>query len=405
MVLLDAAAAVLPVRRLLVATFDHGTGPDAARAAALVANRSRKLGIECVSERAQTSLSQRSRTSRGAVAVSGARCARFRRSRVYGPHRRRPDRNCAHADHARSRRARARRTLRRQRRPSSDARRHAPRRDRVRAAETTDWVEDPSNASPRYLRNRIRADLLPAMRRVHQSIDAELLEVATTAARWRSEVEAFVAQDRWRTGTSQAVRAGRRCGDARRISGAEPGDPLAGDRGARGRDARSPRDTAPRRFYVGARVGARVQVSGGWEVIRSRDALQLRASRRAQPTPSPLALSDTTSWYEWSFRPADQPDADDAWFARLPADRPLVVRAWGPGDAMGVRSSGRVRKVKAPLSEAGVTGHQRRLWPVVVAQDGGEIVWIPGVRRSDAAFESASGSGAGLSFFCEYVNR
>src|SRR4051812_7619136 len=56
MVLLDAAAAVLPAGRLLVATFDHGTGQEAARAAGVVLERSRKLGIECLSERAQTSL-------------------------------------------------------------------------------------------------------------------------------------------------------------------------------------------------------------------------------------------------------------------------------------------------------------------------------------------------------------
>jgi tRNA(Ile)-lysidine synthetase-like protein len=253
------------------------------------------------------------------------------------------------------------------------------------------------------LRNRIRADLLPAIRRVRPSIDSDLLRVATSAAGWRSEVETFVAQ-------TIVVRdvAGGAGFDVAAASLAEyPARSLAilwpaiAAHAGVTLDRRGTLRLAD--FTVRARIGARVQLSGGWEVFRSRDALQLRASKGAKPTPLPLALSEPTSWYEWSFRPANQPDSDDAWFAWLPADRPLVIRAWGPGDAMGIRSSGQVRKVKHLLSEAGVTGHERRAWPVVVAEDVGEIVWIPGVRRGESGLESASGSG--LSFFCEYVNR
>jgi tRNA(Ile)-lysidine synthetase-like protein len=138
-------------------------------------------------------------------------------------------------------------------------------------------------------------------------------------------------------------------------------------------------------------------------VVRSRDSLQLRASSGKKPTSAPLALAHPTNWQGWSFRPIEAAVADDAWAAWLPTDRPLVIRSWGPGDAMGTRRSGRARKVKRLLSDAGVTGHLRQLWPVVVAEDGGEIVWVPGVRRSDAASDPDGRSG--LSFVCEYVNR
>ena len=57
MVLLDAAAAVFPARRLIVATFDHGTCTAATQAAALVERRAKNLGIECVTERAEVALS------------------------------------------------------------------------------------------------------------------------------------------------------------------------------------------------------------------------------------------------------------------------------------------------------------------------------------------------------------
>ena len=56
MVLLDAAAATVPARRLCVATFDHGTGSAATKAAALVRVRAAVFGLACVSERARTRL-------------------------------------------------------------------------------------------------------------------------------------------------------------------------------------------------------------------------------------------------------------------------------------------------------------------------------------------------------------
>jgi tRNA(Ile)-lysidine synthase len=235
------------------------------------------------------------------------------------------------------------------------------------------------------------------------SIDADLLETARSAACWRSEVEAFVARNIVVRDLPHGCDV-----DAATLSGYPPESlavlwPAIAARAGVTLDRRGTLRLAE--FTTRARVGARIQLSGGWEVIRSRDALQLRASNRAEPTPSPLALSHATSWYEWSFRPAHRLDANDVWSAWLPADRPLVIRAWQPGDAMSNRASGRTRKVKDLLSDAGVNGHQRRGWPVVVAEDVGEIVWIPGVRRSDAASDQAGGTISGLSFCCENVNR
>src|SRR4051812_19872631 len=56
MVLLTPASSLrAPLgKKLLVATFDHGTGRAAGRAAALVASRAGKLGFKCASGRAVT---------------------------------------------------------------------------------------------------------------------------------------------------------------------------------------------------------------------------------------------------------------------------------------------------------------------------------------------------------------
>src|SRR4051812_47249644 len=52
MVLLDAAATVLARQELVVATFDHGTGPAATAAVALVAARTQACALQCVVGRA-----------------------------------------------------------------------------------------------------------------------------------------------------------------------------------------------------------------------------------------------------------------------------------------------------------------------------------------------------------------
>jgi tRNA(Ile)-lysidine synthase len=156
--------------------------------------------------------------------------------------------------------------------------------------------------------------------------------------------------------------------------------------------------------------GSRIQLAGGWEVVRSRGAFQLRASQprsfddRCETTPSGLALSKerATSWNagaaRWSFRPSGTTIGGDSWSAWLPVDRPLWVRTWRAGDSMVWRDGFPPRKVKRFLTDAGISGHERPVWPVVLAGD--QIVWIPGVRRSA---EAAARSGtAGLAFACDY---
>jgi tRNA(Ile)-lysidine synthase len=50
------------------------------------------------------------------------------------------------------------------------------------------YVDDPSNASLAYFRNRVRHELLPAIREVHPRFDAQLLDIARRAAEWRREL-------------------------------------------------------------------------------------------------------------------------------------------------------------------------------------------------------------------------
>jgi tRNA(Ile)-lysidine synthase len=85
------------------------------------------------------------------------------------------------------------------------------------------------------------------------------------------------------------------------------------------------------------------------------------------------------------------------WGATLPGDLPLSVRPWRPGDRMRAAGSGAARRVKRFLSDAHVVGPDRTAWPVVLAGD--EIVWIPGIRRSDAATDRSGRPG--VPYVCE----
>jgi tRNA(Ile)-lysidine synthase len=404
MVLLDAAAATVPRSQLVVATFDHGTGTAATAALDLVERSTSTLGIQFVGGHAGSSLESE---------------AEFREAR-WNFLREVADRENAIISTAHSSDDQVETIVMRVLRDAgarglaglfaeSDILRpllRLTRRDLARyaRAQGLTWVEDPSNTSSQFLRNRVRHDLLPALRHVRVNLDAELLALARKAARWRADVEAYVSSAvELRTfaetpgldvcANALASRTTSELCVLWPAIAAHAG--LVLDRRGTVRLAEFTRD---------GRVGSRIQLAGGWEVTRSRDLLQLRASDQVRPTPELLALSNDTQWGDWSFRPGSaevDDDVSDHWCAWLPTDRPLSVRIWEAGDAMIAVDGAPPCKVKHLLSDAGVTGHERTGWPVVLAGD--QVVWIPGVRRSDAA--TVRSGRPGLPFVCEYTNR
>ena len=400
MVLLDAAAEVAR-RRITVATFDHGTGPAASEAARLVSQRCADLGVEC----------RQGTSSVAAHNEAELRAARWRflndvSSRFGGQ---------AVTAHTADDQIETvlMRTMR-----GAGARGLAGlaaggpvlrpllgvRRTEILAyvqARSLEWAEDPSNASMQFFRNRVRHDLLPALRSVFPAVDDYLLDVGARAAAWRWEVDRFIDQGLDVGVLRQGAGLDVNSSALKRHSVYELREllPAILSRAGAVLDRRAIVRLAE--FARRSRVGARVQLSGGWEVTRSRDALQLRSVRVRQPTPMALELSRATTWAEWRFSPIATQRVDGVWGALLPADRPITVRGWRPGDVMIAGSRARPRKVKELLSRAGITGHDRANWPVVVVGD--EILWIPGVRRSESAADSTSPSG--LSFSCEYLHR
>ena len=398
MALLHAAARVCPRSVAMVATFDHGTGAAATRAARLVANEGAALGFPCVTGRSSRPGATEAEWRAERLAFLDDVAGRVG-ARVATAHTRDDQVETVVMRAMRGAGARGLAGL------YSESPRLRPflsvSRAQVAAyagAVYAAWAEDPTNTSTRHLRNRVRRDLLPAIRRAAPDFETEVLVMARDAARWRRHLDAAV---------SAAIRiSARRDGVA--VAAADLAGfstdalavlwPAIAARAGVVADRRGTRRAVA--FTSRGRVGARVQLSDGWTLSRSRETFELRRERAAAPTAT--LAPPRLEWGAWVFRSVRRaaPTAD-AWVARLPPGHSLTVRAWQPGDRMEISGAAPPRRVKRLLSDAGVTGHRRTRWPVVLAGD--RIVWIPGIRCSPAA--TVRPGAPGVLFACDLHDR
>ena len=126
-----------------------------------------------------------------------------------------------------------------------------------------------------------------------------------------------------------------------------------------------------------------IPLAGGWMLEARAGELMLRRARPTDPGVSELPADGTVTWGAFRFTVAEGASGTDGWSAAIAGSEPIVVRRWRAGDRLAASGAHGARRVKRYLTEAGVIGSDRAGWPVV--EQGGKIVWIPGVRRSDAA--------------------
>ena len=397
MVLLHAAHRVSAGRVAAVATFDHGTGPAAHRAVELVQHEGARLGMEVVAG-GGLPVGRTEAAWRDARWGFLRRIAKQRGARVVTAH---TSDDQVETVLMRVLRGSGARGLAGLHAESAVVRPFlSVGRGTIRASAQEvgiRYLEDPTNESRRFLRNRIRLDLLPALRTVRPDIDDVLLDISWRAAgvrRGLDDAAREVAEVMTEGGV--AVAAPELAGYSRE-SLAALWPAVAGLAGV-ALDRRGTERAAS--FTIRSRVGGRIQLSGGWELHRGRGRFSLRRAAAANVGEQRLDGGAPVWLAEWRFARGES-RIDDLWTAVLPAGAEVVVRAWRPGDRMVPLGATRPRRVKRFLSDARIIGPERARWPVVVSN--GEVVWIPGVRRSEAA--TARPGRSEVSYECEFNLR
>lgn len=408
MALMHAVARWAPDRLAVVATFDHATGGYATDAASLVVAEARRLGLTVVRERARTP----ERTE------AGWRAARWRFlqrvARAYGAHI-----ATAHTRDdqletivMRGLRGAGARGLAALAAPSPIVRPWLPvARAEVAAwavAESVPFLEDPMNLSRRFLRGRVRHDLLPAFERVQPGFADALLAIGERAAAWRRAVDALVD-----TLGIEEVRAGvLRVPVAPFAATTDEGCavlwPACLARLGVVLDARGTRALV--RFSRNDRRGARVTVAGGASVARVGQGMQEWFELRRPPEPgrprsgawTGAATAVPSRLGAWRFRRLSEHDARrveaDRWCFGVPTHATITIRGWRAGDRIRTAGAAAGRRVARYFSDAHIPALDRAGWPVVLVE--GALLCVPGLCRAAAA-PHRPGSPDSIWYLCE----
>ena len=262
------------------------------------------------------------------------------------------------------------------------------------------WVEDATNADPRFLRNRVRHDVLPFLGRVFGGSVTEAL--CRSAALTRGLVG-----DLDRVAAAELRRLARR-GPAGFVFGvadllARPAEvaaralELAAAELGVSTPARGAAHRAVRRLLQPAPT-RRALVMGSLSIERSGAWLRVGPTRLPAIPTRRLSVPGSVELPEVGLRVGARVGPRPTRYevpravarAAFDADRmpdSLVVRARRAGDRFAPFGGSGSRRLKSFLIDAGVARWERPRTPLVEAA--GEIVWVAGVRRAAAAAVTA----------------
>ena len=279
MVLLTAATR-LPARKrknVFVATFDHGTGKAAGRAAALVARYSFQSGFLCVTGRASTVGTKEEEWRRGrweflrqvaskrAASIVTAHTLDDQIETVFMRILREAGPRGLAGLYAESEIIRPFLSIGHPRLAGYAHRLRVP------------FVQDPSNRDRKHLRNRIRLDILPSIVKRNPAFPDELLAVARKSATWRRSIEDLAGNVETESERDGALRVSRSSlkgydADSLRVLW-----PALAARASVVMDRRGTHRAAE--FTISGATGGTIQLSGGVEIVMRRDHMLLRRWR------------------------------------------------------------------------------------------------------------------------------
>jgi len=258
------------------------------------------------------------------------------------------------------------------------------------------WAEDPSNRDPRFLRNRIRHDLLPFMAELTGAPVVDALGRSAAAARavvadLEERARADLARLATRDGTGLSLDVGALADRPIELAAEmlrQAAAVLGETRPLRGPAQRALRrllgESPPRR---GARLG-RLAVERSGRRLRVGPVALSPLVARAWSVPGALELPEIEARLTARFvaRARDYAIPREAGRAAFDADTlpaALAVRARRRGDVFSPFGAPALRRLKSFLIDAGVPRWQRARTPLVEA--GGQIIWVAGIRRGSIA--------------------
>jgi tRNA(Ile)-lysidine synthase len=261
----------------MVATFDHGTGKAAGRAAALVAREAVRCGFVCVTGRAST-IGTREEEWRSGRWQFLEQVASKREASVVTAHNLDDQVETVFMRILRDAGPRGLAGLYAESdvvRPFLNIGREAL--SNYAHEKRVVFVQDPSNRDRKHLRNRIRLDILPSIAKQHPGFPDELLSLARDAAVWRRSLEDIagtVGAEAEQDGALRISRSSLKGYDAESLKVLWPA--LAA-RASVVMDRRGTQRAAE--FTIKGMTGGSIQLSGGIEIVMRRDHMLLRRWR------------------------------------------------------------------------------------------------------------------------------
>jgi tRNA(Ile)-lysidine synthase len=255
------------------------------------------------------------------------------------------------------------------------------------------YREDPTNIDVRYARNRIRHVVLPQMEAIAPGFRRSLLRLSR---------DATAAERAWRSITNRVLEHVTIAHDEHSIQLAR--NELLGYhrqiiarviRAAAAQLGSAPGHAGTRAalsFITSGSSGGAVELAGGVRLERHFERFLIRRPI-AGPVEQPLVLAEPGTGrgvaviggrryqVHWSVGTGTGSGAT-ATFHSSALRFPLELRAWRPGDRIQLAAG--TKKLKKLFLEKRVPRHERLGLPVL-AEPGGNILWIPGLARATRA--------------------
>ena len=278
------------------------------------------------------------------------------------------------------------------------------------------WREDSSNRNTAFLRNRVRHRLLPMINEEFGEAAIEHMTELAEIARAEEEHWKCVHPEVWPQ--REATHGNARHGAPLPTLAIEPllALPLASQRRLvqRWLELNAPevsssfRTTSEVLELARALPGKMLRLSEGWNLSRTPDKLVLQSTATAQGVePSqlsdydyeyPLQLPGAVEIPELDLRldaqlvnPTSVPEKDCGQLLDIEySPKQVLIRNWRAGDRFWPSHTAAAKKVKELLSDRHLTGAEKKLWPVAVAEGQG-IIWMRDF-AVPAAFRARAGS-------------